>query len=686
MMIKKWIGACLLGVLLVMSRGALAQKQLDLPVGSMRFLMAEDYSLGVIYWPREARNFSKGLFSNFGVDVGVELSWVDEQGVAWDYKIAESAEHKFSDLETVVMPVPDAFSRVFRYSPPSRIMDGKDWTDVLYGSDQVDATLPSDAMLYSYCNTWVGIDIEAWSYTFVNDEYDDFVILEFVFTNVSGQDRNNVYLGLRGEPSTTSYYPGDLWGNYVGGTYQDYVNGDPNADSLRIFYLYDADEPSTTAEDDRGNPDEIWGHFEKPQFVGYTLLHADTDVNDETNDPSAPHKAGWSQRQLSPDLNNNTPHEIYEFLTGPWDPRNQDLYTINDGLIRTLAPGTHPSDIISTTEQEKTGLFSFGPYNMKAGDDVRVVMAITGGTINERLAIDAGLAFNSGYSGMRPRIPMPYSVPSVDIGEGDILSTEQKDALLDTGLDSLMANASKVYKVWNNASVRKGSGSFNLPMAPASPSLEVTSMPGRIRLQWGDEAEASGDVAGYRVYRNYYHPAEITFPTDTLWTLEADIPGTGTNEWEDENVVRGRNYFYYVTAYNSQGIESSRFMNAGSQGTLEQAASPSRPPDEDWKNKVLVAPNPYHIRGSADTKYAGKKLNFLNTPPYCRIHIYNMMGDKVQTLYHNEGTGDEAWDRQETFSTMEIVSGIYVFVVEELDGPGGNPTGEITSGKFTVVK
>ncbi|MBD3377427.1 hypothetical protein GF406_20535, partial [candidate division KSB1 bacterium] len=49
MIIKKWIGACLLGVLLVMSSRVFAQKQLDLPVGSMRFLMAEDYSLGVIY-------------------------------------------------------------------------------------------------------------------------------------------------------------------------------------------------------------------------------------------------------------------------------------------------------------------------------------------------------------------------------------------------------------------------------------------------------------------------------------------------------------------------------------------------------------------------------------------------------------------------------------------------------------
>ena len=63
-----------------------------------------------------------------------------------------------------------------------------------------------------------------------------------------------------------------------------------------------------------------------------------------------------------------------------------------------------------------------------------------------------------------------------------------------------------------------------------------------------------------------------------------------------------------------------------------------------------------------------------------------MTGDRVQTIEHDSSTGDDDWERQDTFSTMEIVSGIYIYVVEELDGPRGRPTGEQAIGKFVVIK
>ena len=63
-----------------------------------------------------------------------------------------------------------------------------------------------------------------------------------------------------------------------------------------------------------------------------------------------------------------------------------------------------------------------------------------------------------------------------------------------------------------------------------------------------------------------------------------------------------------------------------------------------------------------------------------------MVGDLVQSISHSLGTGDVDWLRQDTFSTVEIVSGIYIYVVEELDSPGGSPTGKTATGKFVVIK
>jgi hypothetical protein len=78
-------------------------------------------------------------------------------------------------------------------------------------------------------------------------------------------------------------------------------------------------------------------------------------------------------------------------------------------------------------------------------------------------------------------------------------------------------------------------------------------------------------------------------------------------------------------------------------------------------------------------------LNFFNLPSYCKIHIYTMTGDKVLTIEHTRPTGDQNWDRQETMDTTAIVSGIYLFVVEEMNA-SGETTGESTIGKFIVVK
>ena len=116
----------------------------------------------------------------------------------------------------------------------------------------------------------------------------------------------------------------------------------------------------------------------------------------------------------------------------------------------------------------------------------------------------------------------------------------------------------------------------------------------------------------------------------------------------------------------------------------DEALAPTRAPDADWQNNVVVVPNPYHVQ--AAQKYPGRRLNFLNLPAYANVHIYTMTGDRIQTLEHDTNTGDEDWERQDTFSTMEIVSGVYLYVVEELDGPGGSPTGETAIGKFVVVK
>ncbi|MBD3376397.1 hypothetical protein GF406_15285 [candidate division KSB1 bacterium] len=684
-------GLILFLAVLVLAGAVSAQVSRTLTGGRMGYTSNEAFTDDGLGWPLGENYMNTSMLSSFGVDVAVKMTWTEASGISHDVKIAEAANNRFTDQVNVVVPVEGAFKRVFKYPHPSKVIDRKNWQDVLSRTDPVDENIPSGAMLYHHATTWVGIDIERWTYSFMSDEMGDVVYLEWLFTNTSSEVKNDVYIGLRAEPATGSHYPGDLWGNYIGG---DFASG---GDSLRLYYNYDADRPGDGDRDDRANPGNLYGNFTKPQFMSYVLVHADKDVNDESNDDGAPFKGGWSQRQLSPDLNSNTHEDVYGFLSSPWDPVNPDLvlWPGSEGYIRGFPRDFDLRTIDSGTEQEKCGLFSFGPFTMQPGEDLRFVMAFVGGMLDERACIDVGYAYDWGGDALRERRPLDkrpdgtsYDFTHLGVPQNTLLEKDQKDLILDTGLDSLFATASKAIKIWENASVKTGNGSFNVDLAPPSPSLTVTSRPYSVELTWGDEAESYGqNIAGYRVYRNYVRPPSIETPTDTSFVMIADIPGTSTHSYTDENVSRGQAYYYYVTAYNGQGVESSAFLNRGSRGVQEQAASPVRPPAADWKESVVVVPNPYHVRGA--NKYSGSdggKLVFLNMPAYARVHIYTMTGDLVQTLYHNEGSGDEAYLRQDTFSTMGLVSGIYLFVVEELDGPDGSATGETAIGKFIVVK
>lgn len=684
----------------LLAPGVLAQESRQIDVGAMLYSTNEALTVDNINWPRDRNATELRMLTNYGVIIGVDLRWTDEDGISYSKKVAQAAHNKFTDQKVVVVPVSGAFKRVYRNPFPTKIIDGTDRTSIIARGDPVDPSIPSDVMIYTHAKTWTGIDIERWTYGFANEEHEDYVILEYLFTNTSGETRKDVYFGFTAQTNGHAQYPADIWGTYYGATYQKYAAGDLSADSMRVWYSWDADDKGHNA-DTRGEPEPIWGNFREPQFMSHVVLHADKSTTDESDDPAKPIKAGWSQRELSPNLAETTHDEVYKFLSEGWDMANPSSYarTVNSdgvevpgGMYRQLRPDIDTRTFDSVTEQEKSGFFSFGPYQMAPGEDVRIVLAFAGGSIPHRLAIDAGRAYQNGFTQQRPSVPLPYDVFDLDgnliAEEGQLLTIDQKDAILDLGRELALRNAGKAIRTWKNGNVRSGQGSFDIPLAPATPSLTGISEPDQIRLEWGSEAEQdsrAGTITAYRIYRDYKRPRSITLPTDTTFTLIEEVPAT-THEYVDTEVIRGEDYYYYIVAVSDQGVESSRFLNrTGTSATrTDEALSPTRAPDPDWQENVVVVPNPYHVRGSQ--KYPGKRLNFLNLPPYANIKIYTMTGDLVQSLRHDASTGDEDWERQETFSTMEVVSGVYFFIVEELNGPNGSPTGNKAMGKFVVIK
>jgi len=685
-------------LLLLVSGSLLAQVQRDIDIGNIRYTTRDDMAADDLEWPMQWRQPGNGLiFSDdenydqlecYGYIIGVNMSWKDAGGSPWTKKIAMMAQNRLSDIKNIT--IPSKFTRTFKYRPPNRIVGTKNWTDVTWNQDPVDPAAPSDVVIYTKMTTWTGIDVERWMYGFGNPKYDDFVIQEWKYTNSSTEDRKDVYIAVIGSMASNGHYPGDNWGQYYGGSYKEYAAGNKSADSLRMFYAWDADIKGST-HDDKGNPDLTWGYLKCPTYASAVVLHADKSTSDETDDPGQPVKGGWSQREKLPDLAVSTHDGIYNmFLSPQWDPTIPSLVTYkNEGWYRILPPTWNPLVDDPNTEQEKSGVFIFGPYQMKPGEDVRFVTAMCVASINPRVAIDAGWAYNPGLTSLMPRKPMPYAYGNF-INKGDLLTRAQKDKLIDTGKDSVFNTAGLAKTVWKSSNVKYGKGTFNIDFPPPSPNLTVKSMIGNTSLVWGDQAEKAGTIKGYRVYRNFWRPPEWTWPSDTNFVLIKDNIPPGTLKYDDSDVIAGESYYYIVTAVSLKGVESSKTWNrtgyykTGTDRLLESATSSRAPDETGWKENVVVVPNPYHAR--AVKKYTSTKLNFFNLPSYCNIHIYTMTGDKVQTIKHVAGTGEQNWDRQDTFDTMQIISGIYFFVVEELDGPSGQPTGEIAKGKFVVVK
>jgi hypothetical protein len=96
-----------------------------------------------------------------------------------------------------------------------------------------------------------------------------------------------------------------------------------------------------------------------------------------------------------------------------------------------------------------------------------------------------------------------------------------------------------------------------------------------------------------------------------------------------------------------------------------------------------LVPNPYLISSQYEPEFGllvrepVRVLKFNNLPPKCTIYIFNVAGDKVQTLQHDSDNGTESWDLRAA-GGREIAPGIYIYLVK-------TDTAE-KLGRFAVIK
>jgi hypothetical protein len=112
-------------------------------------------------------------------------------------------------------------------------------------------------------------------------------------------------------------------------------------------------------------------------------------------------------------------------------------------------------------------------------------------------------------------------------------------------------------------------------------------------------------------------------------------------------------------------------------------AGATQPVTSSDLEKIKVVPNPYLVSSLYEPEFGllvrepVRVLRFNNLPSTCTIYIFNMAGDKVQTIEHSSESGTESWNLRAA-GGREIAPGVYIYLVK-------TQTAE-KLGRFAVIK
>lgn len=598
------------------------------------------------------------------------------------------------DTEREFMPID--FMMIGRFDHPLVYVDGNPgselmWSDVV---ERIEPNLFCDRYIYNVVNTSIGITMTRKIYSWAQQYHDNYFIYEYIFKNTGNVDKDadiekpnqsleNVYFyfqyryAVSREGATNTGLNSPRWGhnqllttrgeakqeysfgeyNYSG-DYEDWLNGDPNADSLRCQVAW-AGPHSQATYDLRGYPDEKYksGRLAGPQFVGVVTLYADKSSTDKTDDPQQPTTTSYQQSDDPPTRPNDQfdgtrMAEEWKWITkGHRLPRHVEL--VGDGFPDQLE-GT-PGGFSNTN--------GYGPYNLAFGDSIRIVMAEGANGLNRQLCESIGRNRIKGTS--------PYTLPN---GATTANKEEYKNAWVMTGMDSLLKTFGR--------SKRSFDINFEIPMPPPPPNVfEINSGGDRIQLSWSSNAESWPGFAGYKIYR-------AVAKYDTVYSeifacgLNTDHPQI-VNSYDDTSAYRGYSYYYYIVSFDDGSNNVGSSTNPGGSlyssmfwtRTIEPAYL--RRPAGEKLNEIRIVPNPYNVR-ARDFQYPGEpdKLMFLNIPAKCNIRIFTERGDLIQTIEHVDGSGDHSWNSV-TKDGQVVVSGVYIAVFEITADYYNSETGDL---------
>jgi hypothetical protein len=485
-----------------------------------------------------------------------------------------------------------------------------------------------------------------WSYSHAND----FVILDYSIINVSGGELRDVYVGFWNDTTvgdvenSSPYVTPNEW------NYYDDMNG-----------AWGPAEYVGSEHTPVGDPD-IWMMYEKDDdgddglatsWIGCRLLGTRPEVEPAEGQPPVSYNA-WQFRHV---------------------PAQDDYYFEEDNPDEEL-PGKYQLmgngdfDVGETQEEDFTiatdwmGLLSTGPFPYLAPDDtLHVVFAMCAGADSLSLLDNSKVAQQSYFQ--------DFSIPG-----------GPPSPVLDFAFED-----NSVILSWAPGDSLDSEGNVRPATDPArSPEFHIS------------EITAKEDFQGYIIYRHRgenfegegNEVSEVVAMLDKIdgRGFDTGLPPLnedGKREYRDTGLVDGYPYWYSVVSFSAPDIEEGQpAFYSGFNENSELVYPGPAPSASAAERKIGVYPNPYRAGSLFDNRSGelefGRKIWFTGLPEHCRIQVFNLNGELVQTLEHDDpASGQASWDILSS-NTRAIASGLYIYAVENLK------TGEVQRGKLVIIK
>jgi len=550
----------------------------------------------------------------------------------------------------------------------------------------------------------LGVNIHRKILSWSQNLNDDYIIVDVEFSNVSDSTLTGFYINMQSNgantyrsyasnpapPSSEALQPTMTWQHYYGSRI---------GDSLRVFYEYRADDPST-AGDNMGAPvTSQGGRLVNTKFCWYSILHASGEpyfdsVNDQDDfiQPRVTY-IGTSTKIPYNSASDEFGDKNFWAIRGGWSqywPMNGDTLpgTFHGGNSdETGSPdfSNYPAGTLSSINSKMT--CSFGPYTFRPGQKLHIVYASGYSGLDPQTAMTIGKRWLSGTLEEPPNLPDPNTgyFPSNFAFPADARATDLvKDRWISTGIDSVMKSASRAK--WNFDT------GYKIPPAPPPPSyIDITAWGNTgVEIKWTDpEAESRSNFAGYRIMRRLS-------ALDTVFykVIYDSGPEDKAEEhlFQDRSGIYGALYYYYIQA-KARIAADDPLADPTSRGKIIYSSRSLIPNIYSIKpvalmqndmSKIRIVPNPYNINDPL-LKEQGwidqRGISFFNLPATVTIKIYTENGDLVRVIEHDSPVllaGSEFWDML-TSSRQVISSGVYLVVFEK-------PNGETTFQKLLVVR